>query len=83
MDADAQRREIDANYDFLQRHLTDMLADHAGEYALLKSCKVVGYYGKVGSAYDEGMRRFPDGRFSIQEVTDEPLHLGFWSVAGT
>ena len=25
------------------------------------------------------LRRFEDGIFSIQEVTDEPIDLGFWS----
>lgn len=82
MDLDPHSLEVDANYDFLQRNLATLLAQHAGEYALLKSCEIVGYYAKPGSAYDEGIRRFPDGIFSIQEITDEPLHLGFWSVAG-
>lgn len=83
MNRNAQQREVDANYDFFQRHLGAILADHEGEYALIRSRRIMGYFEKPGSAYDEGMRRFSDGRFSIQEVTDEPLHLGFWSIAGT
>lgn len=78
----AQKREIDANYDYFQRQLGALLEAHRGAYALLKSCHVEGFFAKPGDAYRAGMMRFPDGVFSIQEVTDEPLHLGFMSLAG-
>jgi hypothetical protein len=76
------RAEVDANYDFMQCRLSTYLPDHAGEYALLKSRALVGFYPKAGEAYREGLKRFGDGIFSIQEVTAEPLDLGFFSQAG-
>lgn len=79
----AQRREIDANYDFLQRELSHILPDREGQYALIKSCRFEGFFERPGEAYRAGLARFNDGVFSIQEVTDEPLHLGLFSVAGT
>ncbi len=81
MNMQAQQHEVDRNYDFFQRNLSRMLFEHGGQYALLRSCEVVDYFAQPGSACDEGVRRFPDGIFSIQEVTDEPIHLGFWSIA--
>ncbi len=82
VDKQKLRAEVDANYDFLQRKLSTYLPDHEGEYALLKSRELVSFFTKPGDAYREGLRRFDDGIFSIQEVTAEPLDLGFFSYAG-
>lgn len=82
MNDDRRKAEIDANFDFLQRNLAHYLPEHEGEYALLKARNVVGLYAKPGDAYREGLSRYPDHIFSIQEVTGEPLDLGFFSYAG-
>ena len=83
MDEPARRHEIDANYDYFQRQLARLLPVHEGQYALLKSGKIEGLFDRPGDAYRDGLSRFADGLFSIQEVTDEPLQLGFFSLAGT
>ena len=83
MDDPIRRHEIDANYDYFQRQLARLLPSHEGRYALLKSCRIEGLFDKPGDAYRDGLSRFSDGIFSIQEVTDEPLHAGFFSLAGT
>ncbi len=75
--------EVDENYDFLQRNLSNLIPRQTGRYALLKSREIVSFYDRPGDAYRDGLRRFPDGIFSIQEVTDEALDLGFFSYAGT
>ncbi len=82
IDKQELKAEVDANYDFLQRELANYLPAHHGEYALLKSRQLVGFFAKPGEAYREGLQRFEDGIFSIQEVTAEPLDLGFFSYAG-
>ena len=75
----AQDREVDANYDFFQRHLGEYLQKHRGEYALLKSRKLIEFFETPGEAYRVAKERFADDVFSIQEVTDEPIDLGFFS----
>lgn len=75
--------EVDENYDFLQRNLANLLPQQTGRYALLKSREIVSFHDRPGDAYRDGLHRFPDGIFSIQEVTDEPLDIGFFSYAGT
>lgn len=82
MTSAAQHAEIDANYDYLQRTLALLLPEHEGQYALLKDCKIVGFFSRIGEAYQVALDRFPDRVFSIQEVTAEPLDLGFFSHAG-
>ena len=80
MNDSARRAEIDSNYDYLQRELARILPIHAGKYALIKSCRFEGFFDKPGDAYRAGRAQFDDGLFSIQEVTNEPLQLGFMSI---
>lgn len=54
---------------------------HRGEYALLKSCEIVDFFASPGIAYRQGLARFSDEVFSIQQVTDQPVELGMMSVA--
>lgn len=75
------KAEIDHNYDYFQRSLSTLLETHSGQYALLRSANVVGFFPGPGAAYRSGLERFPDQIFSVQQVTDEPVEMGFLSVA--
>ena len=79
MDAERQKREIDINYDAFVRMLSLILPEHRDEYALMRDGKIIEFFEKPGHANRAGVERFPDSIFSIQEVTDEPIDLGFWS----
>lgn len=83
MDLERQNREVDRNYDAFMRMLSAILDDHRDEYALMRDGEIVGFYTKPGEAHRAGYELFPDQIFSIQEVTDEPLDLGFWSHAAS
>lgn len=78
---DLLRVEVDHNYDFFQRNLAGYLRDHFGKYALLKSCRIVGFYDGSGLAYRAGLAQFSDEIFSIQKVTDEVEEMGMMSLA--
>jgi hypothetical protein len=79
MDAVRQKLEVDRNYDAFVRVLASLLPDHRDEYALMRDGEIVDFFAKPGEANRAGVETFPDGIFSIQEVTDEPIDLGFWS----
>jgi hypothetical protein len=79
MDGTRQRAEVDRNYDAFVRILNDILPSHRDQLALMREGEIVAYFDKPGEAYRAGLARFTDGIFSIQEVTDEPIDLGFWS----
>lgn len=82
MDLAKQSREVDRNYDVFVRMLSSIIADHRDELALMRDGKIVGFYATPRQALEEAAERFPDRIFSIQEVTDEPIDLGFWSHVG-
>jgi len=82
MDAARQKIEVDQNYDAFVRILGSLLDAHRDQLALMRDGAVVGYFNTPREALRAASERFPDGIFSIQEVTDEPIDLGFWSHVG-
>ena len=79
MDVVRQRREVDRNYSVFTRMLGTLLRDHRDQLALMRDGEVVGFYNTPREALEAATEKFSDGIFSIQEVTDEPIDLGFWS----
>jgi hypothetical protein len=73
--------EIDRNFDFFQRNLSQFLPTDLGRFALLRNCSVVQFCGTPFEAEMAGEAQFPDGIYSIQEVTDSPVDLGFFTYA--
>jgi hypothetical protein len=82
MDERRQRAEVERNYDVFVRLLGSILSDHRDQLALMRDGHIIDYFDRPGDAHRAGMACFPDGIFSIQEVTDEPIDLGFWSHVG-
>jgi len=74
-------REIEKNYVFFTDFVGSLMARHKGEFALLHSGEFIHSYATVGQAIAAGHSKYGDGMFSIQEVTDRPLDLGFISHA--
>ena len=74
--------QVDRNFEAFLDKLPDLIPDHAGTFALLHDCKVIDFFRSSLEATVEGAKRFGTGQFSVQEVTDEPDHLGFYSYVG-
>jgi len=72
MDAARQKQEIDRNYDAFVRILSDILPAHRDQLALMRDGEIVGYFNTPRQALVAAAEQFPDGVFSIEEVTDEP-----------
>jgi len=72
---------IRQNYNFFKDIVASMMADHAGKFALIRSCEVVDFYDTAGEAVADGARRFGVEPFSVQRVINRPIDLGFLSHA--
>lgn len=79
MDQELQRQQVDRNYDAFMRILSDILDDHRDQLALMKDGAITGFFATPRLALEAAAERYPDQIFSIQEVTDEAIDLGFWS----
>lgn len=78
MDRAALATEVDQNYDYFQRRMSDFLPSEFGRYALLRHRKIVGFFDNAAQAEMRG-ERFPDGIYSIQLVDPDPVNLGAYS----
>ena len=76
-----KREEVDLNFEFFQRELPKLLSTHRGKFALIHDQKIVGFYDTALDAYTSGNQLYPDGLFSIQQVTEAAADLGFYSHA--
>ena len=61
--------------------LPSILATYREKYALMKDGKILGYYSTAQDAAVAAQTFIPDGVFSIQEVTDSTINLGFFTNA--
>ena len=75
--------EMDRNWDAFEEMLPKLMREHAGEFVLLKDQKPVAFRSTSVEAYKEGLSCFGDAPFSVQEVTDQPEDLGFYSHVGS
>ncbi len=73
--------EVDRNFEAFRAMLPDLLKDHAGKYVLLRDTKLVQKFDTAGDALIYAQAQFPDGLYSIQEVTGHTIDLGFFSHA--
>ncbi len=80
---DMHQQEVDLNYKTFQDQLSALLPEHRGKFALLHHQKIVDFFKTSNDAIAAGKSQFPDGMFSVQEVTDRVIDLGFFSHAMT
>ena len=76
-----RQREIDQNYQYFQTVVGTYLNLHQGKYALLHDCGVIGFYASLAEAVNAGHSQFDGAIFSIQEVRNSPVDMGFYSHA--
>jgi len=75
------RKQVEANYVAFQQKLPELLPSHHGKFALMHDEEIVEFYDTARDAFFTGQRLFPDGLFSVEEVIDLPVDLGFYSHA--
>ena len=74
-------REVKDNYRHFLEHLASLLGTQRGQWCLLHRQQIIGFYPTMEDAYREGVAKYPNRRFSIQEVCNEPLNMGSHAVA--
>jgi hypothetical protein len=81
MDSEELQKEIDQNLEFFEKKLPDLLRDQRNRYALLRHREIVGIYDTIRDAKTTAEKLYSDKLYSIQQVTDASLNLGFYSYA--
>lgn len=73
--------QIEKNYKAFEEILPSLLSTHAGKFALMRDGEVVEFYDTARDAFVTGQKLYSDGLFSVQEVIEAPVNLGFFSHA--
>ncbi len=75
------QEEVDKNYQAFQAALPELLKQHPGEFAVIRHQKVTQFSHSVEGAVRFAVAEYPDGLFSIQEITEATADQGFFSNA--
>ncbi|MBM3483886.1 MAG: hypothetical protein FJX66_11360 [Alphaproteobacteria bacterium] len=76
-----RQREIDANFEAFQDLLPKILDHERGRFAVMRDRKIIEVFDTAGDALRAAAMKFEDGRYSIQEITDRVIGLGYYSYA--
>lgn len=73
--------EVDANYKAFQKLLPDLMTTNAGQFVLMHNREIIDQFDSIGDAVKFGNEKYPDGLFSVQEITTTVSDLGYFSHA--
>jgi hypothetical protein len=62
---------------YFQANKADLLAHHAGKFALIHGLNLVGTYTSFGEAFEEGVKQFGIEPFLVQHVSDQPDQIQY------
>jgi len=79
--ADPLQEQVEKNYEAFVKELPTLLANYGGKFAVMRDGKITQFFDTARDAHLAGQALFSDGLYSIQEVTDTSVDLGFFSHA--
>ena len=76
------KNEVEKNYEAFKKELPKLLKkkSQVGKFSIWSNQKLIKIYPTFSKAVEEAVKQFPKGNFSIQEITDKPIQLGFASL---
>ena len=81
MDHPAIQAEVNKNYEAFQKLLPGLTEEHNGKFALMRGEKVVNIFDSVHDAVVFAKEKYDDDLFSVQEITERIVDMGFFSHA--
>lgn len=78
---DIKQRIVDENYKAFSEKLPELMKNYAGKFVVMRNKEVMGFFDTSRDAMIHGTRTYPDGLFSVQEVTQKIVDLGWFSHA--
>jgi hypothetical protein len=79
---DSIRKQVETNYKAFQEKLPSLLTTFRGKFALMRDGQIIEFFDTARDAYIAGQKIFKEDQlFSVQEVIETPVDLGFFSYA--
>jgi len=80
-DRNARQIEVDRNLESFRGKLPELLRTHPGKFALMRHQEIVDFFDTLIDALIAGQKLYSDQLFSVQQVTEASIDLGFFSHA--
>lgn len=78
---ESMQKEIDENYDAFVRLLPELIKTDMGRYVIMRNKKQVRIFDTFRDAILYAEDAYEDGLYSVQEITQRPVDLGWFSHA--
>lgn len=78
---DQKQSEIDRNYDAFTKILPELIESHVGQFVVMRHEKPEAFFETTRDAMVYAVKTYEDGIFSVQEVAQKPVDLGWFSHA--
>ena len=75
------QQEVDQNYEAFQKILPGLMQTSQGKWALLHNKEVEAVFDTAIDACVAGEKLYPNKLFSVQEITERIVDLGWYSHA--
>ncbi len=76
-----KQAEVDRNYEAFRKILPNLMKTHVGRFAVMRHEEPVAFFDTIRDAMVYAVNTYEDGLFSVQEVTQKPVDLGWFSHA--
>lgn len=76
-----RQEEIDANYQAFLALLPELVKNYKGKFVLMHDQEAVEFFDSARDAMVFGSKTYKDSVFSVQEVTQSAVDLGWFSHA--
>ena len=81
MSSKDRNAELERNYSAFCSILPNLIRSDPNKYALMRQGNLEHIFTSAGKAYSYALSKYGDSVFSIQQITDKPVDLGFFSHA--
>jgi hypothetical protein len=68
---------LEQELNYFQANKADLLAHHAGKFALVHGQALVGTYTSFNEAFEEGVKQFGTEPFLVQHISDQPDQIQY------
>ncbi len=62
---------VQEEFELFQANKDEWIKEHEGRFVLIKGKQVVGFFDDEQHAIDEGLKRFPNTAFFVDEVAEK------------
>jgi len=73
------QKEVDDNYVFFKENVQEWKKNYFGKFALLHERKIIDFFDSENDAVKVGMKDYGEGCFSVQQIDDKVIDLGYQS----